>query len=280
MRRSCNGCRVLRKGCSESCILRRCLHWIRAPESQANATIFLAKYYGRAGLLNLISSGPEHLRPDIFRSLLYEACGRILNPVYGSLGLVWSGNWAECQAGVDSILRGSFPEFKRGDSASHIVQARAGDSRTGGRWKGISPAKHKRKGSERAAISIHTDLSSKSDDWGDLTNAFEKVDNGKLHEKYSTLMPEQEPQEFVAAHSRMECCQALCNLKTSQSDAPDNVLELKLTLGSQGCSPRTPDKISAGNFRWSETHNSDIAVNNSAFLPKCVDMADSQLLDV
>jgi len=42
----------------------------------------------------------------IFRSLLYEACGRMLNPVYGSVGLLWSGNWQLCQAAVESVLRG------------------------------------------------------------------------------------------------------------------------------------------------------------------------------
>ncbi|KAJ1443250.1 Lateral organ boundary [Sesbania bispinosa] len=85
MRMSCNGCRVLRKGCSENCSIRPCLQWIKSPESQANATVFLAKFYGRAGLMNLVNAGPEHLRPAIFRSLLYEACGRIVNPIYGSV---------------------------------------------------------------------------------------------------------------------------------------------------------------------------------------------------
>ncbi|GMQ10924.1 hypothetical protein CsSME_00053733 [Camellia sinensis var. sinensis] len=50
MRVSCNGCRVLRKGCSDNCTIRPCLQWIKTPESQANATVFLAKFYGRAGL--------------------------------------------------------------------------------------------------------------------------------------------------------------------------------------------------------------------------------------
>uniref|UniRef100_A0A0D6RB68 LOB domain-containing protein n=1 Tax=Araucaria cunninghamii TaxID=56994 RepID=A0A0D6RB68_ARACU len=109
MRMSCNGCRVLRKGCSDACILRPCLQWIKSAESQANATVFLAKFYGRTGLMNLISNGPQHSRPALFRSLLYEACGRILNPIYGSVGLLWSGNWAVCQAGVESILQGSYP---------------------------------------------------------------------------------------------------------------------------------------------------------------------------
>lgn len=104
---SCNGCRVLRKGCSDTCSIRPCLQWIKSPESQADATVFLAKFYGRAGLLNLINSGPDHLRPFIFKSLLYEACGRIINPIYGSVGLLWSGNWQLCQDAVDAVLRGS-----------------------------------------------------------------------------------------------------------------------------------------------------------------------------
>nr|XP_017239197.1 PREDICTED: LOB domain-containing protein 41-like [Daucus carota subsp. sativus] len=106
MRMSCNGCRVLRKGCTEDCSIRPCLQWIDNPESQAHATTFLAKFYGRAGLMNLINGGPNHLRPEIFRSLLYDACGRLVNPVYGSAGLLWSGNWHLCQNAVEAVLRG------------------------------------------------------------------------------------------------------------------------------------------------------------------------------
>lgn len=43
----------------------------------------------------------------IFRSLLYEACGRIVNPIYGSVGLLWSGSWQVCQAAVEAVLRGA-----------------------------------------------------------------------------------------------------------------------------------------------------------------------------
>ncbi|KAE9612583.1 hypothetical protein Lal_00005922 [Lupinus albus] len=107
MRMSCNGCRVLRKGCSEDCSIRPCLQWIKNPESQANATVFLAKFYGRAGLINLINAAPQNLRPAIFRSLLYEACGRIVNPIYGSVGLLWSGSWQLCQAAVEDVLNGA-----------------------------------------------------------------------------------------------------------------------------------------------------------------------------
>ncbi|XP_073011683.1 LOB domain-containing protein 42-like [Typha latifolia] len=119
MRMSCNGCRVLRKGCGDDCVIRPCLQWIRSPDGQANATVFLAKFYGRAGLINLIAAGPQHLRPAIFRSLLYEACGRIVNPIYGSVGLLWSGRWQQCQATVDAVLRGAaIPQSTAGTAAA------------------------------------------------------------------------------------------------------------------------------------------------------------------
>ncbi|KAK4764869.1 hypothetical protein SAY86_025959 [Trapa natans] len=120
---SCNGCRVLRKGCSDDCTIRPCLQWIKSADSQANATMFLAKFYGRAGLINLINAGPAHLRPAIFRSLLYEACGRIINPIYGSVGLLWSGNWAQCQSAVDSVLKGTSEFMQAPSSASSDLAA-------------------------------------------------------------------------------------------------------------------------------------------------------------
>ncbi|KAJ6878645.1 LOB domain-containing protein 38-like [Populus alba x Populus x berolinensis] len=133
---SCNGCRVLRKGCSETCVLRSCLHWISTPEAQGNATLFLAKFFGRSDLISLISAVPESQRPGmyklintpnriytfihveghelilpflfvvLFQSLLFEACGRTVNPVNGAVGLLWSGNWHVCQAAVESVLSG------------------------------------------------------------------------------------------------------------------------------------------------------------------------------
>ncbi|KAH7288521.1 hypothetical protein KP509_31G029400 [Ceratopteris richardii] len=103
---SCNGCRVLRKGCSESCVLRSCLRCIESPEAQGHATVFLAKFFGRAGMLSFINAVPESERPALFQSLLYEACGRTVNPVFGAVGLLWSGNWAMCQAAVETVLRG------------------------------------------------------------------------------------------------------------------------------------------------------------------------------
>jgi len=54
---------VLRKGCSENCILRPCLQWIESPEAQGHATVFVAKFFGRAGLMSFISAVPENQRP-------------------------------------------------------------------------------------------------------------------------------------------------------------------------------------------------------------------------
>ncbi|XP_062103572.1 LOB domain-containing protein 37-like [Humulus lupulus] len=103
---SCNGCRVLRKGCSDNCMLRECLQWIETPQAQAHATLFVAKFFGRAGLMSFISAVPQHQRPALFQSLLYEAVGRTVNPVNGAVGLLWMGNWHVCQAAVETVLRG------------------------------------------------------------------------------------------------------------------------------------------------------------------------------
>lgn len=136
---SCNGCRVLRKGCSESCLLRPCLAAVEGADAQGHATIFLAKFFGRAGLMGFISAVDESQRPGsfipiafvshslyfivgnlsipsvslwstaLFQSLLYEACGRTINPVYGSAGLLWTGQWHLCEAAVESVLKGGTP---------------------------------------------------------------------------------------------------------------------------------------------------------------------------
>lgn len=103
---SCNGCRVLRKGCSESCVLRPCLQWIETAEAQGHATVFVAKFFGRAGLMSFISNVPQNQRPSLFQSLLFEACGRTVNPINGAVGLLWTGNWHVCQAAVETVLRG------------------------------------------------------------------------------------------------------------------------------------------------------------------------------
>ncbi|KAL3514386.1 hypothetical protein ACH5RR_027103 [Cinchona calisaya] len=103
---SCNGCRVLRRGCSEKCSLRLCLDWIDTPKAQANATLFVSKFFGRSDLMSFIYAVPDSKKPALFQSLLYEACGRTVNPVNGAVGLLSTGNWQVCQAAVETVLAG------------------------------------------------------------------------------------------------------------------------------------------------------------------------------
>ncbi|KAL2477328.1 LOB domain-containing protein 39 [Forsythia ovata] len=137
---SCNGCRILRKGCNENCILRQSLQGIESPHAQANATVFVAKFFGRAGLMSFLSSVPESQRPALFQSLLFEACGRTVNPVNGAVGLLWTGNWHICQSAVETVLRGGVlrplpefsgltqsPEFDEGSEANNTDFYRSED---------------------------------------------------------------------------------------------------------------------------------------------------------
>ncbi|KAL4555849.1 hypothetical protein LXL04_038479 [Taraxacum kok-saghyz] len=103
---SCNGCRVLRKGCNDNCILKQSLCAIETAQAQSNATLFVAKFFGRAGLMSFLSSVPELQRPALFQSLLFESCGRTVNPVNGAVGLLWTGNWHVCESAVETVLRG------------------------------------------------------------------------------------------------------------------------------------------------------------------------------
>ncbi|KAL6504595.1 hypothetical protein OROHE_023353 [Orobanche hederae] len=143
---SCNGCRVLRRGCSEKCILRPCLDWIESPQAQANATLFVSKFFGRSDLMSFISAVPENKRPALFQSLLFEACGRTVNPVSGAVGLLSTRNWHICQAAVDTVLGGgelrplsvgNFPpiavdeeSMKREQSMHGLVGVFIGETRT------------------------------------------------------------------------------------------------------------------------------------------------------
>ncbi|CDY17741.1 BnaC08g21490D [Brassica napus] len=148
---SCNGCRVLRKGCSESCILRPCIQWIESAEAQGHATVFVAKFFGRAGLMSFISSVPESQSPALFQSLLYEACGRTVNPVNGAVGLLWTGNWNICQAAVETVLRGGssrpIPELLTRDAGFGGFPSPTSDEAS--EMPTTSPPKRKRLASEQ-----------------------------------------------------------------------------------------------------------------------------------
>ncbi|KAM0847792.1 hypothetical protein ACQ4PT_054803 [Festuca glaucescens] len=162
---SCNGCRVLRKGCSEACVLRPCLQWIDAADAQAHATVFVAKFFGRAGLLSFISAVSDDQRPALFQSLLYEAAGRTINPVHGAVGLLWTGSWHLCQTAVDTVLRGGvigpLPDLAGGCGAvagGDLYGGGGASAKRAGGWSTFSTAKRARKSTEAPAPSCDLGL--------------------------------------------------------------------------------------------------------------------------
>lgn len=63
----------------------------------------------------------------MFRSLLFEACGRTVNPINGAVGLLSTGNWQVCQNAVSTVLGGGtlhpLPETHGNDSAAPPISA-------------------------------------------------------------------------------------------------------------------------------------------------------------
>lgn len=229
---------MLRKGCTEDCSIRPCLQWIESPESQAHATVFLAKFYGRAGLMNLINAGPDHLRPAVFRSLLYEACGRIVNPIYGSVGLLWSGNWQLCQNAVEAVLRGdpitqsvpidaaeanNGPPLKAYD-IRHVPKVDNNNNNNSNELHRVrNRSKFKRHGKEVNVVSMSHDSS--------LSHQSEAVMNGEGESRETESLVTAETAEGSAALFRAEPKWFVREEKSNRKEAESEEIELELTLG-------------------------------------------------
>ncbi|XP_078428487.1 LOB domain-containing protein 40-like [Wolffia australiana] len=220
---SCNGCRVLRKGCSERCVIRPCLNWINSAHSQAYATLFLAKFYGRAGLLNLVTAGEAHIRPAIFRSLLYEACGRIVNPVYGSVGLISSGRWQLCQEAVEAVLCGRRIACALADNSQnprprsahkalcYDIRHVANRSKTSGKGR-----------FKRSRKLVKGTLSNVATESSVLQSSVDEEENGHWRSQSRERVPGEENEENIDIASH-----ALGDLATEDQ----REIELELTLG-------------------------------------------------
>ncbi|CAM6084094.1 unnamed protein product [Calypogeia fissa] len=105
----CEGCRRLRKRCDkDDCVLQPCLEslWRNNKLYQGNATVFLAKYFGRKRFFELLQDVTKDERPALFKSLLHEACGRTVNPVSGAIGLKTASKWHLCEEAVINVLTG------------------------------------------------------------------------------------------------------------------------------------------------------------------------------
>ncbi|XP_058221205.1 LOB domain-containing protein 39-like [Rhododendron vialii] len=155
---SCNGCRALRKGCSQSCILRPCLDWIESPQAQINATLFVSKFFGRSDLMCFIATVPEKNRPDLFQSLLFEACGRTVNPVNGVLGLLSTGNWHICQMAVKTVLSGgTLRPMGAGIPTPQTCELASDDFRATRKWYDIDNTKQSDLEKNEMTISFNSD---------------------------------------------------------------------------------------------------------------------------
>ena len=128
-----------------------------------------------------------------------------MNPIHGSVGLLWSSNWAVCQAEVESILRGSFHAVAPDSSGTHVVlmetmgcREQLRSVKTKGKLKGLSHSKARRRKEERELLSNNMDSMCKSGEWGDVTNTLQNADE-KYKEKCSTFFSGQEVDEFIGA---------------------------------------------------------------------------------
>nr|BAK04248.1 predicted protein [Hordeum vulgare subsp. vulgare] len=251
MRMSCNGCRVLRKGCGEGCTIRPCLEWIRSPDAQANATVFLAKFYGRAGLLNLLAAVPDAgLRPPLFRSLLYEACGRMANPVYGSVGMLWSAQWEACQAAVEAVLKGR-PIVRVSSDAPlapcdirHV--AKPDRPAAAGTLPGVSRAgrtRFKRASSSTAKTKSSFSDANKHDDGLDQAPSHEE--SAGSHVEDGGMAVEQAREEELSEGTEVDAGSHVSQAEHSPAppvakdeEAHGDEIGLELTLGIQTVAPR------------------------------------------
>ncbi|KAF7049920.1 hypothetical protein CFC21_058370 [Triticum aestivum] len=242
MRASCNGCRVLRKGCADDCTIRPCLAWIRSPDAQANATVFLAKFYGRAGLINLLAAAPDDARrPALFRSLLYEACGRAASPVYGASGLFSTGNWEACQAAVQAVLEGRrIPQVAADQAAPHpgLLAAygvrripKDGIDRASAALR-VSPAG--RASFKRASSSSSSAARSKRDGGHEEASAGSSHDHG-VEDDGKALAAEQKRGQSSSseaeAGSHVSQAEQSASATVPQVAEDDGEIDLELTLG-------------------------------------------------
>lgn len=174
----------------------------------------------------------------IFKSLLYEACGRIVNPIYGSTGLLWSGSWQLCQAAVEAVLKGlpitqvssesafkacdirhvSKEEIQRPSDQLHKVKSRRSRFK-----KSSAAAKHKPK-----VESVSDELA--GDTWNELGGPVKKMsrdDELGTSENRSCGGGAEAETDCVSA----ETVEASLAKSEERADGSDVELDLDLSLG-------------------------------------------------
>jgi len=67
-------------------MLRHCLQWIENPQAQAHATLFVAKFFGRAALMSFLSSVPANQRSGMQCNPIYACMKNSYQGIYGING--------------------------------------------------------------------------------------------------------------------------------------------------------------------------------------------------
>lgn len=86
----------------------------------------------------------------MFQSLLYEACGRTVNPVDGAVGLLSRGKWHVCQLAVETALAGG----SLTPLAENISAFSTEESTEKNLWRPSAPSMHENQPSDLLTLSL------------------------------------------------------------------------------------------------------------------------------
>lgn len=174
---------------------------------------------------------------------MYEACGRVVNPMMGSAGLLWSGYWNQCQAAVEAVLNGS-PIMQSPAAFSspvaplktHDIRHVSKDSTAGEISKVKTRTRFKRSAPRPKTLVRSTSTGSH----GSLLAQIERPDNKKENENlFSTgtaegsLLDRTKPQPVMIFDNQEEGGNDGLNLTLGLAPPSCAVLELKGNFG--GC---------------------------------------------
>jgi hypothetical protein len=82
----------------------------------------------------------------MFQSLLYEACGRTVNPVDGVVGLLSRGKWHVCQLAVETALAGG--------SLAPLAENSTDESTVKDLYRPSAPSMHESQPSDLLTLSL------------------------------------------------------------------------------------------------------------------------------
>ncbi|KAL8242335.1 hypothetical protein R6Q59_012637 [Mikania micrantha] len=80
----CGACRILRRRCTENCILAP--HF---PPTEPLKFTVAHRVFGASNIIKLLQELQENERADAVSSMVYEANARTIDPIYGSVGTIF-----------------------------------------------------------------------------------------------------------------------------------------------------------------------------------------------